>query len=289
MNRKLYIFTFLVFLCAKHSISVAQERPNFVFIYTDDQRYDAIGIVQREQGKQARFPWINTPHTDRLATEGVRFRNAFVTTSLCSPSRAAFLTGRYNHANGIKNNTTSLPINTETYASLLRNAGYKTGYVGKWHMGSQVERPGFDYSASFKGQGQYFDCPIFVDGKETPSKGWVDDVSTDYALDFLRVHQKQPFALVLGFKTCHGPFESPERVATTYIDEKPRPVPSFDVPAIYKSQRPGQSATLANRKSPAEGDSRDSTAKQTRPTPRKDVLENMNRQAIMQLYRAAPQ
>src|SRR5574340_548542 len=79
--------------------ATAPARPNFLFIYTDDQRWDAMGVAQREEGQAARFPWFKTPNMDRLAAEGVRFRNAFVTSSLCSPSRAAFLTGQYNHRN----------------------------------------------------------------------------------------------------------------------------------------------------------------------------------------------
>src|SRR5579883_537413 len=80
------------------------QRPNFLFIYTDDQRWDALGVVQREQGDKARFPWLKTPHMDRLAAQGVRFRNAFVVNSLCAPSRASFLTGCYGHVNGVVNN-----------------------------------------------------------------------------------------------------------------------------------------------------------------------------------------
>src|SRR5437762_74813 len=135
------------------SAIAADRKPNFLFIYTDDQRWDAMGVVQREQGERARFPWFQTPNMDRLAAEGVRFRNAFVTLSLCSPSRAAILTGRYNHLNGIIDNSTAFPTNTVSYASRLREAGYTTGMVGKWHMGSQSVRPGFDFSASFIGQG----------------------------------------------------------------------------------------------------------------------------------------
>ena len=75
------------------------------------------------------------------------------------------------------------------------------------------QRPGFDFSASFVGQGVYFDCPIEVNGVKTPSKGWVDDVSTEYAIQFLNDNQDQPFSLVVGFKTCHGPFTPPPRTA----------------------------------------------------------------------------
>ena len=101
----------------------AERKPNFLFIYTDDQRWDAMGVVQREQGERARFPWFKSPNMDRLAAGGVRFRNAFVTLSLCSPSRAAFLTGRYNHLNNITNNHTDFPADSVTHATLLRAAG----------------------------------------------------------------------------------------------------------------------------------------------------------------------
>jgi arylsulfatase A-like enzyme len=210
------------------------RRPNVVLIYTDDQRYDSLGVVQREQGGRGRFPWIRTPHLDRLAAEGVRFRNAFVVNSLCSPSRASFLTGRYGHENGVVNNHTPFPETAATVATLLRAAGYRTGYVGKWHMGPQRgPRPGFDRSASFIGQGRYVDCPFELDGRETPTKGWVDDVSTDYAIDFLREHRDRPFLLFLGFKAAHGPFDPPPRHARTYDGETARPVPNLDLPPAY--------------------------------------------------------
>jgi arylsulfatase A-like enzyme len=212
----------------------AAAGPNFLFIYTDDQRWDALGVVQREQGDRARFPWIESPNLDRLAAEGVRFRNAFVVTSLCAPSRAAFLTGRYGHLNGVVDNHTAFAEASVSHASLLRAAGYRTGYVGKWHMGSQSgQRPGFDFSASFIGQGKYFDCPVEVNGQSTPSSGWVDDVSTDYALRFLDENKDQRFALVLGFKTCHGPFEPPPRAAEYYEGQEARGVPNLQTPAIY--------------------------------------------------------
>lgn len=216
-------------------VAQAAERPNFVFLYTDDQRWDALGVVQREQGDQGRFPWIESPNLDRLAAEGVRFRNAFVVESLCAPSRAAFLTGRYGHLNGVVNNGTPFPEASVTHATVLRAAGYRTGYFGKWHMGSQSgQRPGFDFSASFVGQGVYFDCPIEVNGAKTPSKGFVDDVTTDYAINFIKDNKDRPFSIVLGFKTCHGPFTPPPRTAEAYGDAPSRSVPNLGVPAIYK-------------------------------------------------------
>ena len=215
----------------------AERRPNFLFVYTDDQRWDAMGVVQREHGERGRYPWFTTPAMDRLAAEGLRFRNAFVTLSLCAPSRAAFLTGRYNHLNGIANNHTPFPEASVTHASLLRAAGYTTGYIGKWHMGNQRgPRPGFDYSASFVGQGRYVDCPVEINGESTPTKGWIDDVSTDYAIAFLREHRAQPFSLVVGFKACHGPTTPPERAANRFADQKARRVPNLGLRAPFRDE-----------------------------------------------------
>lgn len=215
--------------------ALGQERPNFVFIYTDDQRWDALGVVQREQGERGRFPWLESPNLDRLAADGVRFRNAFVVLGLCAPSRAAFLTGRYGHVNGVIDNHTPFPQDSVTHATLMRSAGYKTGYVGKWHMGAQSgQRPGFDFSASFVGQGIYFNCPFEINGEKQSTSGWVDDVSTDYALGFIEDNRSRPFSLVIGYKTCHGPFTPPERHQNTYGEASARVVPNLTTPAIYR-------------------------------------------------------
>lgn len=232
--------------------AAAPRKPNFLFIFTDDQRWDTLGVVQREQGDKARFPWFTTPHLDRLAAEGMRFRNAFVTMSLCSPSRAVFLTGRYNHLNGIANNSTPFPESSVTHATLVKRAGYTTAYVGKWHMGDQRgTRPGFDYSASFIGQGRYFDCPFEINGAVTETKGWIDDVSTDYAIDFLKRQRGQPFSMVLGFKSCHGPYEPPERAKTRFAGVHARPVPNLNSHAIYRTD--GQTANTDYRPVANEG------------------------------------
>jgi arylsulfatase A-like enzyme len=216
-------------------------KPNFVFIITDDQRWDAMGVVQKEQGEKARFPWFESPAMDRLASEGVRFRNAFVTLSLCSPSRAAFLTGQYAHVNGIRKNNRGLPLNSVTHATLLRDAGYQTAYFGKWHMRHQKERPGYDYYASFIGQGKYQDWDFQVNGKTTPTKGWIDDVSTTFAIDWLKANHKKPFSMVLGFKSPHnhrGGENLPERLRNLYVDKKGRPAPNMKTLAPFMPPMP---------------------------------------------------
>jgi arylsulfatase A-like enzyme len=224
----------------------AAETPNFLFLYTDDQRWDALGVVQRERGDEARFPWFATPHLDRLASEGVRFRNAFVVSSLCSPSRACFLTGQYNHRNGVANNHSPFPENSVTHATLLRAAGYTTGYIGKWHMGSQRERPGFDFAASFVGQGRYNDCPFVVNGKETPTTGWVDDVSTEYAIAFLKENRAKKFSLVVGYKSSHGPWQPPERAKNRFTGAVSRSAPNLNVAPAYRPENASRPAP-ANR------------------------------------------
>lgn len=228
--KKLLILTLTGTLAAS-----AADRPNFLFIYTDDQRHDAMSVVQKEQGERARFPWFTTPNMDRLAAEGVRFRNAFVVCSLCAPSRAVNLTGRYNHENGIASNFRDFPVNSVTHATLLRDAGYTTAYIGKWHMGNQRARPGFDFSASYIGHAVYNNPTFVVDGQDVKKQGWIDDIATDYAIGFLRDQQgfTNAWSLVLGFKSPHGPFDPPARAKDRFADAMARVTPNFASPAPY--------------------------------------------------------
>jgi arylsulfatase A-like enzyme len=227
----------LVPLAAAFCAEAAQRKPNFLFLIADDHRWDAMGVVQREQGDKARYPWFETPAMDRLAAEGVRFRNAFITHSICSPGRAGFLTGQYTHVNGVMDNNTPFPENSVTHATLLRDAGYRTAYFGKWHMGGQKgPRPGFQHSASFINQGIYQDCPFEINGVTTPTKGWVDDVSTDLAIDWLKQNHSQPFSMVVGFKSPHnkrGGDNLPERLRNLYEGETTRRTPNCGIAAVY--------------------------------------------------------
>ncbi|MEY3394408.1 MAG: hypothetical protein RL346_644 [Verrucomicrobiota bacterium] len=215
----------------------AVRKPNFIFIISDDHRWDALGVVQREQGNQGRYPWFETPNLDRLAAEGVRFRNAFITHSICSPGRAGFLTGQYTHVNGIMTNNQPFPETSTTHATLLKAAGYQTAYFGKWHMGEQKgKRPGFDHSASFIGQGKYQNCPFEINGVMTETEGWVDDVTTDLAIDWLKKNPSGPFNMVVGYKSPHnkrGLEHLPERLRKLYEGKTTRETPNCDIAAPY--------------------------------------------------------
>jgi arylsulfatase A-like enzyme len=233
---------FTILFAGSFAASVAQaandpKRPNIVYMYADDWRWDCLGVEQKERGDKGRFPWLETPRMDKLAQEGVRFRNSFVVNSLCSPGRACVLTSRYSHLNGIIGNSKPMSPDTPTLGTQMKQAGYSTAYCGKFHMGNQRARPGFDYVASFIGQGQYNDCPILFGDKLISTQGWIDDVSTDYAIKFLKQQTKdKPFFLWLGFKSPHGPRGGkslPERDRDLYANDESRPVPNLEVPAIF--------------------------------------------------------
>ncbi|MCA9259387.1 MAG: sulfatase, partial [Planctomycetales bacterium] len=216
----------------------AVRRPNFLFLITDDQRWDALGAVQRAQGDRARWPWLQTPNLDRLAAGGARFSNAFVVHSLCSPSRAAFLSGQYGHLCGVTDNSTHFPADAVNVAALLSGAGYRTGYVGKYHMAFQPDRPGFQYVASYTSQGEYFGSTFLIEGRPVKSNVWVDDAATDYALEFIRDSRHEPWFLVVGFKSPHTPRQPPRRADERFAGRSVRIAANADAtPSYGKGQR----------------------------------------------------
>lgn len=185
------------------------RRRNVIFILSDDHRYDAMGFLKGQE-------WLETPQMDRMAREGVYFKNAFVTTALCSPSRATVLTGKYAHNHKIVDNNTPIPDGTVFFPQYLRQAGYRTAFVGKWHMGhdNDAPQPGFDHWVSFRGQGTYLPSKagLNINGKRVPQKGYITDELTDYALDWLGNHPKeQPYFLYLSHKAVHADFVPAER------------------------------------------------------------------------------
>ena len=160
---------------------------------------------------------------DRMAQQGAHLANAFVSTSLCSPSRASILTGQYMHHHRIVDNQRPAPPGTVFFPQTLQKAGYQTAFVGKWHMGHAHDepRPGFDHWASFKGQGTYFDPTLNINGRRRRFKGCTADVLTEQALAWLKGGRdtKRPFFLYLSFKAVHYPFQPAPRHYGRYEDK----------------------------------------------------------------------
>ena len=167
------------------------ERPSFIIIYTDDQRADALGCT----GNKA----IITPTMDSLCRYGMHFQNAFVTLSVCSPSRAALLTGRYGSANGVTGVGLDRKLNTGeiTIAHFLKEAGYHTAMLGKWHLGDTPEALGFDESNYFTANGPYYNRTVIDEGQETVAEGFIENYLSDKAINFFQrmTNENDPFLL----------------------------------------------------------------------------------------------
>lgn len=193
------------------TMRAAETRPNTLVILVDDLRFDALACTGH--------PFVKTPNIDRLAREGARLDNAFCTTPLCSPSRASFLSGQYAHQHDVRSNgdSTAISMKLNTFARMQQKGGYETAYIGKWHMGNDdAPRPGFDRWVSFKGQGVYANPAFNIDGKPAPQTGYMTDLLTRYAVDFVRKPRGKPFSMVLAHKGVHGPFTPADRHRTLY-------------------------------------------------------------------------
>ncbi|HNT89080.1 MAG TPA: sulfatase [Candidatus Hydrogenedentes bacterium] len=203
---------------------------NIVFILTDDQRFDALGMLN---------PYFETPALDALVQNGILFERAFVTTSLCSPSRASILSGQYAHRHGVLDNSTLLSETTPTFPKELQRAGYETAYIGKWHMGGSTDapQPGFDRWVSFRGQGVYVNPTFNIDGEQVKREGYVTDLITDYAEEFIRKPRATPFLLYVGHKAVHADFQPAPRHAGAYADRSyPRPDSMADTEENYRGK-----------------------------------------------------
>ncbi|MDB4663495.1 sulfatase [Verrucomicrobia bacterium] len=189
---------------------------NIVLILSDDHRHDFMGFM--EEGPA----FLETPNLDRMAMQGAHFRNAFVTTSLCSPSRATILTGQYMHHHRVVDNQRPVADGTRFFPEYLQEAGYTTGFVGKWHMGHDHDEPrkGFNHWVSFKGQGTYFDPELNLNGSRKSFKGYTTDILADQALEWLKTRtDEDPFLLYLSFKAVHYPFQPAPRHHGRYEDK----------------------------------------------------------------------
>lgn len=208
------------------TLAVAKDRPNIVFIFSDDHSYEAISAYGGRLKDVA-----PTPHLDRIAREGVRFDRCFVTNSLCGPSRAVILTGKHSHINGFLENEDRFDGSQQTFPKLLQKAGYETAIVGKWHLGTDPQ--GFDYWDVLPGQGTYYK-PDFITpkGKVEGTVGeYVTDVVTKKSIDWLKSKRSKdkPFMLMMQHKAPHRFWMPPIRYLKEYTNKTyPEPKNLFD-------------------------------------------------------------
>ncbi len=226
----------VIFLLLVASISRAAERPNILFIMTDDHAAHALSCY----GSKVNV----TPHMDRIAKDGVRFSNAFVTNSICTPSRATILTGKYSHRNGT-------PVfnrfdgSQATVAKLLQAAGYHTGMIGKWHLGS--DPTGFDQWIVLPGQGAYRDPEFLTASGRLKVKGYATDVITDLGVEWLEKRPKEkPFFLMLHHKAPHRLWEPDEKNRALFAKRTiPEPASLFDDYKTRPAALPENEQTIA--------------------------------------------
>lgn len=202
-----------------------QKKMNVIYILTDDHRFDFMGFT-------GKLPGQKTPSLDKMAKEGAYFKNAFVTTSLCSPSRASVLTGQYSHVHTIVDNVAGEPDGLVYFPQYLQKNGYQTSFFGKWHMGDDDDRPrpGFDHWESFRGQGVYYNPTLNIDGKQIQYKDstYITDLLTEHAVDWMKKRDKnKPFFLYLSHKAVHSPLAPAKRHKGIYKDLKYSLPPTF--------------------------------------------------------------
>ncbi len=199
------------------------DRPNILFIMSDDHAYQAISAYDGSRNQ--------TPNIDRIAKEGMRFDRCYVTNSLCGPSRAVILTGKYSHKNGFYDNTSHKPFDGSqvTFPKLLKQAGYQTAIIGKWHLES--EPTGFDFWEILQGQGQYYRPDLITAEGKRPVPGYVTEIITNEALDWLQKKRdpKRPFVLMVQHKAPHRPWEpAPSKLGNREDEKFVEPPTLFD-------------------------------------------------------------
>lgn len=207
-------FVFICAFVAAFAQAKENEQPNIIFILSDDHRYDFMGHT-------GKVSWLKTPNMDKLAREGVTFSNTFVSTALCSPSRASILTGLYAHKHTVVDNHAPTPADLTYFPEYMQDVGYQTAFFGKWHMGNEgdLPRPGFDHWEAFKGQGTYFEPKLNINGKRHsyPKETYIADLLTEHAIDWMKNRDKsRPFFLYLSHKSVHALFQPAKRHQNVY-------------------------------------------------------------------------
>ncbi|MDZ7720823.1 MAG: sulfatase [Balneolaceae bacterium] len=235
MKRLSSLAFLLSFLMICSSLSFAQQtQKNIVFILADDHRYDYMGF--HPDGPD----FLETPAMDRMAEEGAHLANAFVSTSLCSPSRASILTGQYPFRHSVVDNHNIMPEGTPMIGEALQRAGYQTGYFGKWHIGADHDnpKPGFDRWVSFRGQGVYYNPTLNIDGERDDYEGYITDILTDYTINWLdEVDRDKPFFAYLSHKAVHAEFEPSQRHEGEYADAYiPKPQSMKNIESNYEGK-----------------------------------------------------
>ena len=203
--------------------SARTDAPSMVVILSDDHRADHMGFL-------GVVPGLQTPVLDRMAAEGVLFANSTVSTALCSPARASFVTGQYARRHGVVNNISAWDENNVTFFEHLAAAGYRCAYIGKWHMpGDLPDLRGVDTFVTFtieEGQGVYTNCPLVIDGQTVQRPGtYISTDLTDLALQWLDDGDERPYCLFIGHKAVHHPFEPPEDLRGLYENVTLRETP----------------------------------------------------------------
>ncbi|MBS1907650.1 MAG: sulfatase [Actinobacteria bacterium] len=197
------------------------RRPNIVFVLTDDHASNAIGCY----GSVVNM----TPGIDAIAAAGIRFDRALVENALCTPSRAAFLTGTYSHTSAVTTLSTHLTNDHETFITALKAAGYRTAMFGKWHLGHGPDHDpvGFDHWEVLPDQGEYFDPEFYTPDGPVRREGYVTDIITERALAWMRAQGDEPYCVLVWHKAPHRPWLPHPRHAELYTDPIPLP-PTFD-------------------------------------------------------------
>jgi len=197
-----------------------RKRPNILFIMSDDHDAHAISCYGSKVNE--------TPNIDRIAKEGMRFDHCFCTNSICAPSRAVILTGKYSHLNGLIDNSVKFDGSQQTGPKLLQQAGYETAIIGKWHL--QSDPTGFDYWNILPGQGIYYNPVLIEMGKRMKHQGYVTEILTEHALQWLKERKgDKPFYLMFHHKAPHREWEPAPKYLTLYDDKEiPEPATLFD-------------------------------------------------------------